>query len=161
MRGRRGGAGHLAFAVVGVAERCGGTEPPAEALAETPQGASAFARYWLALVQDALARGDASALRAVSDAGCGGCTNLISAAESGEPGETVRGAGFTVEFAEAPPLANGETTVVLRYSRAAGELVKADGTSSAIAPEGPIDAEMRIVRAAGGWKVLGFRGTPA
>lgn len=135
---------------------------PPEATPETAQGAAAFARHWIQVVEQALATGDATQLRALSDGGCGGCDNLIGAAEGGEEGETIRGAGFAVEFAEAPPLENEETIVALRYFRSAGELLNPDGTVAAtVAPEGPIDAEMRLKRQADSWIVLGFRGTPA
>jgi hypothetical protein len=133
---------------------------PSEAAAETPEGAAAFARYWMQVLETALAKGDATQLRRLSDEGCGGCNNLIGAVEGGEPGETIRGAELVVQFTEAPPVENGETIVTLRYTRQAGELVAADGsTATPIAPEGPIDAEMRVRRAGTSWIVLGFRGT--
>ena len=135
---------------------------PPEATPETAQGAAAFARFWLEVVEAALATGDSTQLRELSDDGCGGCNNLIDAAEGGEPGETIRGAEFTVAFAEAPPLEEGETIVTLRYSRAEGELVGPDGTvATPIAAEGPVDAEMRLRRDGTSWIVLGFRGTAA
>lgn len=132
---------------------------PSEAAAETPEGAAAFARYWIEALESALATGDTAQLRRLSDPGCGGCSNLIGAAEGGEPGETIRGAEFIVEFAEAPPVEQGETIVTLRYRRAAGELLSASGQGTPIAPEGPIDAEMRLTRTSAAWIVLGFRRT--
>jgi hypothetical protein len=134
---------------------------PPEATPESAEGAAAFARYWIQVLEQALATGDATHLRTLSDSGCGGCNNLIGAVESGAPGETIRGGRFTVEFAEAPSLENGETIVTLRYSRAAGELIGPDGTATPVQPEGPVDAEMRISRQGETWVVLGFRGTTA
>ena len=134
---------------------------PTVAAAETPEGAAAFARYWMAVLESALATGDSSQLRALSDPACGGCANLIGAVESGQPGETIRGANFVVEFAEAPPVGQGETVVTLRYRRTAGELVPPSGQPTPIAAEGPIDAEMRLSHMDSTWIVLGFRGTPA
>ncbi|MCW2680350.1 MAG: hypothetical protein JWM62_1751, partial [Frankiales bacterium] len=77
---------------------------PSEAAAETPQGAAAFARYYMDVITQALSSGDATLLRTLSDADCGGCTNFIGAAEGGEPGGRIEDARLVVEFAEAPPL---------------------------------------------------------
>jgi hypothetical protein len=131
-------------------------------MAETAEGAAAFARYWIKVLEQSLATGDATQLKTLSDDGCGGCTNLVGAAEGGEAGESIRGGRFVVQFAEAPPIEGDETIVALRYSRGGGELLNADGTVIApVAPEGPVDAEMRIKRRDGSWIVLGFRGTSA
>lgn len=135
---------------------------PSEAAAATPQGAAAFTRYYMEVLSDALASGDAAQLRALSDAGCGGCTNFIGAVEGGRPGERIEDARIVVEFAEAPPLQDEETIVIFRYKREAGALLAADGSIVAsIAPEAPINAEIRLKRRGGSWLVLGFRGTPA
>lgn len=135
---------------------------PSEAAAATPQGAAAFSRYYMDVLSEALATGDAAQLRALSDPGCGGCTNFIGAAEGGEPGERIQDGRFVVAFAEAPPLQDEETIVILRYTRDAGVLLRADGTVAAsIAPEPALDAEMRLKRQGTGWIVLGFRGKPA
>lgn len=135
---------------------------PTEAAAETPQGAAAFARYYMEVLANALASGDSAQLRGLSDPGCGGCTNFIGAVEARMPGERIEDAQIVVEFAEAPPLQERETIVSLRYTRLAGVLLGASGdVVASIAPEAAIDAEMRLQRVGVRWLVLGFRGTQA
>lgn len=132
---------------------------PSEAAAETPEGAAAFARYWIATLESALATGDASQLRSLSGPTCSSCTNLIGAAEDVKAqGQSIEGAGFAVDFAEAPPLEEGEVVVELRYRRASGKLLNSQGeVVSQIAPEGPINAQMRLSRQGSSWIVTGFR----
>lgn len=131
---------------------------PPEATPETPQGAAAFARYYLELMNEAFASGDSSAVMAVSAAECEGCQNLIGAIERGdEPGETVTGGDYEVVFAEAPPVENGDVVVELRYALSEVEVRKADGTVEKIPAEPAVDAQMRLLRKGGGWVVQGFR----
>lgn len=132
---------------------------PAEAAAETPEGAAAFARYWIEVLEGALATGDAAHLRRLSDEGCSSCSNLIGAVEDVDTqGQLVRDAQFTVDFAESPPIEAGEVVVELRYRRGAGELLDAEGeVVASIAPEGPITAQMRLERRGPSWVVMGFR----
>jgi hypothetical protein len=130
--------------------------PPSAA---TAQGASAFARYYISVLESALATSDAQGLQQLSDEGCGGCRNLISAIrQAAKSDHHVAESAFTVDFAESPPPAAGETIVDLRYRRGAGRLL--DGTGQVVAPiaaEGPIDAQLRLRNTGAGWLVLGFR----
>ena len=131
---------------------------PPEATPETPQGAAAFARYYLDLMNAAFASGDSSAVKAVTSQECEGCQNLIGAIERGdEPGETVTGGDYDVIFAEAPPVENGDVVVELRYALSEVEVRKADGTVEKIPAEPAVDAQMRLLRTDGGWLVQGFR----
>jgi hypothetical protein len=132
---------------------------PAEATPETAQGAAAFARYYLELVNRALDRADASAVERVSDPGCGGCRNLIRAIEEAPtPGERVEGGYFEVIFSEAPPVENGDVIVEVRYRVSALRVYGGDGAvlRTKAATE-PVDAQMRLVRRSGAWIVQGFR----
>ena len=132
---------------------------PSAATAADSAGAAAFARHYIATLQQAVATGDATALDALSDPGCGGCRNLLTAiAAAADAGHHVRGAELTVDFAEAPAVRAGETIVDLRYKRRAGDLVDARGAVvQSIAPEGPIDTQLRLKRVGRTWSVLGFR----
>ena len=135
---------------------------PSEASTATPQGASAFARHYLQALTIAYHEANSSPLRALSDPGCGGCNNFISAIEgSRASGERTRGGVFKVEFAEAPPIEDSETLVELRYSRTAGTIVDEHGDVGVTLPADPsVDAQMRLLYTPSGWRVLGFRATP-
>jgi hypothetical protein len=132
---------------------------PVEARPADAAGASAFARHYVATMQQALATSDATALEELSDPGCGGCRNVLSAiVEAAEAGRYVEGAEIVVDFAEAPAVRAGETIVDLRYRRKGGGVVDADGVAlQTIAPEGPIDTQLRLRHSGTGWTVLGFR----
>jgi hypothetical protein len=89
---------------------------PPEATPETAQGAAAFARYYLELVNRAFASIDATAVRSVSDPDCGTCSDLIRAIEeSPTAGERFEGGDYEVIFAESPPVENGDVIVDVRY----------------------------------------------
>lgn len=136
--------------------------PPA-ALAETPQGAAAFSRYYFEQVLSrAFQKADASRLRSLSDSGCEGCNNFIAAIQSSaEAKEVTEGGDFSVLFTEAPPIDAGEVIVDLRYSRTAARVVAEDGAVRATLPADPtLDVQIRLVHRAGGWVVMGIRKSP-
>lgn len=132
--------------------------PPA-ARGKTPAASSAFVRYYFDVLTDAFNRRDASAVRALSDPGCGGCRNLIGAIEAPDkPGETVEGGAFLVDGTASPPLEQGTTVVSLRYHVAAVRVSDATGsTLRNLRATKPINAEVRLRRLSDGWIVLGFR----
>ena len=133
--------------------------PPPEAAAETSEGASAFARYYMEVLGRATQTADAAQLRSLSDSGCGGCQNLIAAVEEARAnGQRVREADFRVLFAVAPLVQGGDVIVDMRYERLAGQLVDDEGrVVSAITAERAVDSQMRLMRRNNGWVVLGFR----
>jgi hypothetical protein len=132
---------------------------PSEAAADTPEGAAAFARYYLALMNKAFPEADATPVREVSDPGCGGCNNLIGAIE--EPpaaGERVEGGEYVVDFAEAPPVEGGDVIVELRYSLTEVRVYGPDGRLLRRKdPVEDVDAQMRLLRRGASWVVAGFR----
>ena len=113
----------------------------------------------MAVLEAALSSARTSELERISDPGCGGCRALLAAIRSARAsGQRVTGASFVVQYAEAPLVEAGETTVDLRYVRQPGELVDVNGSVVAkIAAEGPVDAQMRMRKAGDAWLVLGFR----
>ena len=133
---------------------------PPEASAETAQGAAAFARHYMDVLSQSLQAADPEPVVALSDAGCGGCQNLIGAIrEERKQNQRINGAAFRVIFAEAPPVQAGEVVLDLRYERLSGQLVEA-GTGRVIEdirPEPAIDAQMRLRKSPTGWAVLGLR----
>lgn len=132
---------------------------PSEAAAETPEGAAAFARYYLDLMNRAFESADATAVRQVSDPGCGGCNNLIVAIEEPpEEGERVEGGEYSVDFAEAPPVEGGDVIVELRYSLTEVRVYGPDGQLLRRKdPVEDVDAQMRLLRRGRSWVVAGFR----
>jgi hypothetical protein len=132
---------------------------PSEAAAETPQGAAAFARYYLDVVGRAFATADPSLLDQLSAAGCGGCDALIASVnELREQGRKRVGGEYTVTSVAAPPVEEGDVVVEIAYVRAAGEVVDAAGRVQASAPAVPqTNAQMRLVRSGRSWIVQGYR----
>lgn len=132
---------------------------PSEAAAATAEGAAAFARYYLEVMNAAFAGADADLVRRLSDAGCGGCNNLIGAIEEpGKEGERVEGGEYVVDFAEAPPVEGGDVIVQLRYSLTEVRVYGPDGALLRRKdPVEDLDAEMRLLRRDQSWVVAGFR----
>jgi hypothetical protein len=131
---------------------------PPEATPETAPGAAAFARYYLELLNVAFRTSDATAVKAVSTQECEGCQNLIAAIERGdEPGETVTGGDYSVVFAEAPPVENGDVIVELRYDVSEVQVRQDGGDVSTLPAKTAIDAQMRLLRRGDIWMVQGFR----
>lgn len=134
--------------------------PPPEAEPATPEGAAAFARFYLETVTASLAEADPEPLASLSDEGCEGCNNLIALAEElRDSGQRIRGGEYNVAVAEAPaPEVPGDYIVTLRYELAASATLDASGAelaTEAAAP--PTDAIMRVVREADQWSVFGFQ----
>ena len=132
---------------------------PAEASAETSQGAAAFVRHYMVVLGAAIQNADPAPVQALSDAGCGGCQNLIRAIEVAKADrQRVEGAEFRVAFAVAPALTASDVIVDIRYDRAPGEVLDATGAVvRPIAPEPTVDAQVRMARTGSSWRVLGFR----
>ena len=135
---------------------------PPEATPETPRGAAAFARFYMQVLTEAFQTADPTQLRSLSDPGCGGCNNFISAVEgSADAGERTEGGDFNVVFAEAPPVEDGDVIVELRYSRDAARVLTGDGSVRVEVPaDPPLDAQMRLVRTGSSWIVMGLRESP-
>lgn len=133
--------------------------PPALASEDSPQGAAAFAGYFVEAISAAFASGDAAAVRALSDPECGGCNNFVDAIEEPlPPGERVEGGALSVVFAESPPVDGGDVIVTIRYAIEEVRVVGDSGDVIRTTPAEPaIDAEMRLIRTGNSWRVMGFR----
>lgn len=133
--------------------------PPAEAAAETPDGASAFARYYLALIDDAYRRGDTTALAAASAPGCGGCDSIMQSVRAviGRGERQVQGAAV-VQAVAAPPVQNGDVILLIDFTVPSKTFVDQTGSTVATtAPTARTTAQMRLVRRADAWLVQGYR----
>jgi hypothetical protein len=98
-------------------------EVPLAARAETPQGAAAFARFYLAEVDKAAASGDTTVLRRLSSASCQTCRNVATAIERDRAqGLRLLGGARTVTTAEASVEATFHL-VDISYDTAASRVV--------------------------------------
>jgi hypothetical protein len=132
---------------------------PSEAAAETPEGAAAFARYYLNVLGQAFAAADPTQLDSLSAPGCEGCDALISSVRGlrDEGGRRV-GGEYVVKSVAAPPVENGDVVVEIAYERTASQIVGRDGLVTASAPAVPrTSVQMRLIRNESGWVVQGYR----
>lgn len=113
----------------------------------------------MAVLDYALHTGDADRLKTLSDSGCVGCNNLVKAVQTASLAkQTVQDADITVVSVASPALADGETVTDLRFRRAAGAVVDADGqTVKSIKVQGDQDVQLRVRLQQGKWIVLGYR----
>lgn len=132
---------------------------PEAAKAETPQGAVAFVKYYLDVVNRAFASSSSAPVRRLSHPECDACNALIRAIEEpGAPGEEASGGDYEVVFAEAPQVSGGDVTVSLRYALTEARVVDGAGQLVRAVPRNPgIDAQMRLLRDGDAWIVRGFR----
>ncbi len=132
---------------------------PPEATAETPQGASAFASYYLELVEVAFATADAGAVKDASASGCGGCDALIGSIEGLQrQGRKRIGGDYVIGETLAPAVVKGDVVVDITYERRAGRVVDASGQVLETADPVPVtNAQMRLIRRGGSWIVQGYR----
>jgi len=100
------------------------------------------------LIEYAFASGDGAALRTASDSDCVGCNNFLTGvADADAAGEIALGADIKVLEAVSPALVSGETTVDLRYERAAGTVVNQAGLRvTAIAAQSPTNVQITVSR---------------
>jgi len=92
------------------------TKPPAADKA-TAAGAEAFARYWMAVANQAFATLDSSALATISGPACATCESYIqSIKRSNRDGERYDGGEISVKYAAATPLSGTTATVLLVYA---------------------------------------------
>jgi hypothetical protein len=131
---------------------------PPEALANDAPGASAFARYYLELANQAFATGDAKALKAYSDPGCTSCNNLMQAIEAPmNPDERIEGGDYEVLDATSTPSSPGEMLSLVTYRLtevrvydSSGDLLETDPAKP------PITASMSLRRSGDAWRVEAF-----
>jgi hypothetical protein len=111
------------------------------------------------LLNQAYAVGDARPVQEVSAPGCGGCDNLIGVIQRLETdGQRSVGGEYRVITALAPLVVNGDVIVDVAYERPSGQII--DGNNRVIESAAPVpltEAQLRLIRRNGSWKVQGFR----
>lgn len=137
-------------------------EIPQEATERTPQGASAFASHYLAVLTDALQRAEPSTLRSLSDPGCEGCNNFIGAVEDEiAKGWTTRGGAIRVTSTATPGDQGDDVRTSVRYSRDAATILDSTGgVVKEVPADPPVDVLMRLVYR-NGWTVMGIQAVEA
>ena len=132
---------------------------PPEADAFTSEGAAAFVRYYIQVINSALHTNDPAALIALSSPDCSGCTNYINSVRGAAMQKaTVRTKGLQVRDAVAPAISGRETTVLLDFDADGFTAVDPSGAVVEQAPpQNGLTAELRCMHTGKGWSVLGFR----
>ncbi|MDQ3610347.1 MAG: DUF6318 family protein [Actinomycetota bacterium] len=132
---------------------------PLEAMNETSEGASAFARYYFDLLNQAYAGADATVVQRVTASGCGGCDALIAVIQRlKEDRQRSVGGEYRILSAIAPAVIDGDVIVDVSYDRSAGQIVNEKNVIvESGAPVPRTDAQLRLIRRDGSWLVQGFR----
>ena len=134
-------------------------EVPPSAQATTPQGAAAFARYYLQVVTQAFNSNTTTQLRALSHPECGTCKNLAELTEKeAAKGRVYEGGAFLVDSAEATERAPGDAIVDVVYRRAPS--TTRDGKGAVVDRDPgaePALMQMRTLRSGDGWVVRAIR----
>jgi Family of unknown function (DUF6318) len=123
--------------------------------AATPQGASAFTKYWFELLNGAYQSADATEVIASSDPACETCGNFIQVVSGlAERHERFTGPVFHVISAEAPPIVNGRTAVDVFYDVPRRTRVSSTGSViKASEPSPATEITVTLRRANDGWLV--------
>lgn len=134
---------------------------PPEAMAETAEGAVAFARHYFgSVVNAAYANLDAAEVRRLSQPECNSCANIVADVERlRNSGLFVAGQRFKVVYAEAAPAA-GDGTVIVDFRYSSDPYVEQDAQGSAVRQEAAqrdVDAQALLAPAEDGWRVLAIR----
>lgn len=127
--------------------------------AATPEGANAFTRYWFAELNAAFTSRESARLRSMSSADCEFCNNFLVAIDNlRRDRQRVTGGTFQLFFVEAPPIEPDGVVLDIAYSRAAS--VRVDASDRPVASGAPNPkqlAQVKLVRAAGGWRFDALR----
>lgn len=133
---------------------------PESARAATPDGAAAFARYYLRVVDEAWAKGQPERLEELSAVGCDTCDNFIRVAtENRDQRLTYEGGQTSVLSAEATLDQPGDAVVDVLFSKSASATRDSRGSEVGRSPaQKRVFAQMRVVAdPATGWRARAIR----
>ncbi len=133
---------------------------PADAVGTTPAAASAFARYFFEVINDAYAAREARTVQELSTQDCGSCAAVISdISRLADADHRVAGRRYVLSFAEAaPPLSDGRVLVDFRFT--ADPYIERDAQDQLVKefPADPArDGQMPLAPAASSWRVTAIR----
>ena len=124
----------------------------------TPAGASAFARHYLLLLNDAFARSDAVGVRANSESSCRSCSAFIASIEIGPGDEEITGGDYVPESVVTPEVSGGKADVLVTYGLTEVKVLDASGAEIRSRPaRDGLSAQLSLVMRGGGWSVAAFR----
>lgn len=131
---------------------------PPEADAFTSEGAAAFVRYYIDVINAAVATNNAQQLAALSGPDCDSCQNyLASIAKTVADRGHVESGKLSVLSAVAPQLEAGAGTVLLDFTATEFVSRTADGRElQRFPPVGKRSAELRCLRRGDSWIVDSF-----
>lgn len=129
---------------------------PSAAIAATPQGAAAFARYFYQQIEQAFAKQDPSLIAALSDASCQTCNNYIrSVTTLRDERQRIEGKlVFTILLAEAPATDGKTARVDVIWSTPANK--RYDSAGRLIHSQEPlsrVEETLELRRAGHSWMV--------
>lgn len=132
---------------------------PAEADAFTSEGAAAFVRYYVEVLNTAIATNDVTRLQELSAPQCGGCRDYTQSIQKTlAAGGVVESGRLDVLNAVAPAIQDDETTVLMDFTTTAYLSRTSDGRELDRFPaEGRRSAELRCTRRGDTWQVMGLR----
>ncbi len=135
-----------------------GTEPiPSGVDAPTPDGASAFARYWYTQIEQAFVTKNPELISRLSAPGCQACARYVSSVTGlRDRNERVDPFEYMIIAAEAPGIEPGAETVNVTVLFNADETVTYDAAGNVISREAPLsNAEdtLVLIRQGDSWKV--------
>jgi hypothetical protein len=104
-------------------------EIPAEAAAQTPEGAAAFTGYWIDLMNHAYATGDTQPLEAITSPDCTECRGFVTDLQSSlRGGNRIEGGSISVANLVGGLLSADNTSIVSgSFEQAASTTVAPDG----------------------------------
>ena len=102
--------------------------PPPPVGDASAESATAFGRYWVDVVNDAIKRGDPNGILAISALDCQTCANYVTSLRAAtKANQSYRGGSITIRDAAAPEIENNETLVSLSVRAASAEVLDASG----------------------------------
>jgi len=128
---------------------------PSQAVAQTPEAAAEFARFFYAEVERAYREKDPTVVERLSAPGCSACERFVdSLTKLRDDGESVTPVVYEIIAAEAPAFEGGEARVDVIYNSPA--ITRRDRSGAVISTEPEVEAfeeQVTLVRTPNGWRV--------
>lgn len=129
-------------------------EMPEEARENTPEGAEAFVRYWVEVLNAAGAEGDVKALHKLSLRSCDTCTGIADGiARVYADGGSIEGEGWSIESASVLPGADNTLVIDTQVNVAAQSVVESEGAAPQSFPGGKDLKIFTTSWSADGWRL--------
>jgi hypothetical protein len=132
---------------------------PAAAKQRTPDGAKAFAQYYLETYSEAAHQADAAVVVKLSDPSCGGCKSLIDLVEGYRAkGQRVDRVSLTVDETALRPEGTLTRPVVDALAKDARKrILNRDGSVASNVAAANINFRLTLVWSESGWKLFDLK----